>query len=103
MILPWILFSLVCILLCISLYYNYKFARVILRMEDAIEESLDRLDDRYMSITKILEVPLFYDSPQIRQVIGDIKECRQSILFVANQIGRIEEVPDGEEKTQEDK
>ena len=101
--LAWILFSLVCILLCVSLYFNYKFARVILRMEDAVEESLDRLDTRYMSISKILEVPLFYDSPQIRQVIDDIKQCQQSILFVANQIGRIEEVPDGEEKAQEDK
>jgi hypothetical protein len=72
-------------------------------MEDAIEESLGRLDDRYISISKILEVPLFYDSPQIRQVVEDIKKCRQSILFVANQIGRIEEVPDGEKEAQEDK
>ena len=97
---PWILLSLACVLLCVSLYYNYKFARVLLRMEDAIEESLDRLDDRYVSITKILEVPLFYDSPQVKQVVEDIKACRQSILFVANQIGNIEEVTDGEKEAQ---
>ena len=67
-------------------------------MEDALEESLDRLDDRYESISKVLEIPLFYDSPQIRQVVTDIKACQQSILYVANEIGRLEEIEDGEEE-----
>ena len=60
--------------------------------------SLDKLDDRYESISKVLEIPLFYDSPQIRQVVKDIKECRDSVLYVANEIGRLEEIPDGEEE-----
>ena len=62
------------------------------------EQSLDRLDERYESISKVLEIPLFYDSPQIRQVVADIKSCQQSILFVANEIGRLEEIEDGEEE-----
>ena len=86
-------------LLCISLYYNYKFGRTLIRMEDALETSLDRLDERYESIAKVLEIPLFYDSPQIRQVISDIKICQESILFVANEIGRLEEIQDGEEES----
>ena len=99
---PWILLGCVSLLLLISIYYNYKFARTLIRMEDALEESLDRLDERYASISKILEIPLFYDSPQIRQVITDIKECQDSILFVANQIATVEEIADGEEKETED-
>ena len=66
--------------------------------QDALEQSLDRLDDRYESISKVLEIPLFYDSPQIRQVVADIKECQNSILYVANEIGRLEEIDDGEEE-----
>lgn len=89
---------LVTVLLGISIYYNYKFGRSLLRMEDALEESLDRLDERYESISKVLEIPLFYDSPQIRQVVSDIKECQNSILYVANEIGRLEEIEDGEEE-----
>ena len=50
------------IFLIVSLYYNYKFARVILRVEDAVEESLDSLDERYTSIQKVLDTPLFFDS-----------------------------------------
>jgi hypothetical protein len=89
---------LVTVMLVISLYYNYKFGRALIRMEDALEESIEKLDDRYNSISKVLEIPLFSDSPQIRQVVADIKECQRSILFVANEIGRLEETTDGEEE-----
>jgi len=89
---------LVTVTLIVSLYYNYKFGRALIRMEDALEESIEKLDDRYNSISKVLEIPLFSDSPQIRQVVSDIKECQRSILFVANEIGRLEETTDGEEE-----
>jgi hypothetical protein len=89
---------LISVTLIISVYYNYKFGRAIIRMEDALEDSIEKLDDRYNSIAKILEIPLFSDSPQVRQVVADIKECQRSILFVANEIGRLEESFDGEEE-----
>tara|TARA_Y100000593_G_scaffold77916_1_gene144429 strand:+ start:4717 stop:5022 length:306 start_codon:yes stop_codon:yes gene_type:complete len=89
---------LVTVLLMLSVYYNYKFGRTLIRMEDALENSLDKLDERYESVSKILEIPLFYDSPQIRQVVTDIKICQESILYVANEIGRLEEIDDGEEE-----
>ena len=90
---------LITVLLGISAYYNYKFGRALIRMEDALEQSLDKLDERYESISKVLEIPLFYDSPQIRQVVKDIKDCQDSILYVANEIGRLEEIDDGEEES----
>jgi len=73
-----------------SLYYVVKFSLIILRIEDAIEESLDVLDERYRSISKILEIPLFYDSPQIRQVLNDVKFTRDTILLVANKFASID-------------
>ena len=54
--LPWVLFGVVSMLLCFSIYYNYKFARTIMRVEDAINLSLDELDDRYATISDILEM-----------------------------------------------
>ena len=89
---------LVTVVLMFSAYYNYKFGRALIRMEDALESSLDKLDERYESISKILDIPLFYDSPQIRQVVSDIKACRDSVLYVATEIGRLEEIEDGEEE-----
>ena len=86
------------VLLAFSIYFNIKFGRTLIRMEDALEISLDKLDERYASVSQILEIDIFYDSPQIRQVIADIRECQQSILYVANEIGTLEEIEYGEEE-----
>tara|TARA_B100000282_G_scaffold287950_1_gene256048 strand:- start:1218 stop:1511 length:294 start_codon:yes stop_codon:yes gene_type:complete len=83
------------VILIVSLFYNYKFARIILNMEDAIEISLDRLDERHKSIRKILDTPLFFDSPQVRQVLSDIETSQGAILYVANQLAGID---NGQEK-----
>lgn len=89
------------IILGISIYYNFKFAFILMQMEDAIEESLDVLDERYASVSKVLEIPLFFDSPQIRQVINDIQKSRDSILKVATKIGTLEGEINAEESGQE--
>jgi hypothetical protein len=71
-------------------YYLIKFSLIILQMQDAFEEMLDVLDERYRSISKVLEIPLFYDSPQIRQVVNDIKVTRDTVLLVANRFASID-------------
>lgn len=71
-------------------YYLVKFSLIILQMQDAFEEMLDVLDERYRSISKVLEIPLFYDSPQIRQVVSDIRVTRDTILLVANKFASID-------------
>lgn len=78
-------------LLAVSVYYLVKFSLIILKIEDTIEETLDILDERYRSISKVLEIPLFYDSPQIRQVIADIKTTRDTLLLIANRFASIDE------------
>jgi len=79
------------IALIASLYYNYKLGLTMLRVQDAIEESLDALDKRYNSISKILKVPLFYDSPEIKRAVEDIRKSRETILYVAKQLTSIQE------------
>ena len=54
------------VLLIIAVYYSIKFALIIIRMQDAIENSLDIIDEKYSSISNVLEIPLFYDSPEIK-------------------------------------
>lgn len=81
----------VSVVLGISLYYNYRFGKIIVQVEDALETSLDVLDERYASISEVLKTPLFYDSPQVRKVVEDLKDSRDAILYVANQIGNLEE------------
>lgn len=94
-----IIIAVLLLLLCAAGYYLIKFSIIILKMQDAFEETLDVLDERYRSISKILEIPLFYDSPQIRQVVSDIKSARDTILAVAKRFASIDAaVAEEEEK-----
>jgi hypothetical protein len=67
-------------------------------MEDEITECLDILDKKYESLSGVLETPLFFDSPQVRKVVDDIRISRDSILVIANKLANIEEEVDGKEK-----
>jgi hypothetical protein len=64
-------------------YYCLKFAMVILRVQESIEESVDLIEEKYESMSEILSRPLFYDSPEVRRVVEDISEVRDSLNQVA--------------------
>ena len=80
------------VLLCLSIFFNIKFAKSIFKIQDSVEESIDVLDQTYGAVTKILERPVFFDSIEVRQVINEINQARQSILYVANVLGEVEDV-----------
>jgi len=88
------------VLLGISVWKNIKLGMVILRMEDAIEECLDVIDERYEKMTEILSRPLFFDSPEVRQVVDDIKGVRSSLHNVALSLTQnaAEDEPKGEDE-----
>ena len=71
-------------ILTISIVLNYRLGMIILNVQDSIEQSLDILDERYESMSKILEIPIFFDSVEVRQVVDDIRVSRDSILKIAN-------------------
>jgi len=71
------------VLLSISVYFNIKHGILILKIMDQIDISLDIIDQKYASVSKILEIPIFFDSVEIRQVISDIESVRYSFLDVA--------------------
>jgi hypothetical protein len=78
-------------ILCVSLYFNYKHGILILSVQDSIEDSLDILDKKHKRISDVLEIPIFFDSVEVRQVVNDIKSCQDSIVLVANLISAIDQ------------
>ena len=46
----------------VSIYFNVKHGIFILRIIDSIESVLDILDEKYNSISKVLEIPLLFES-----------------------------------------
>ena len=81
----WFWFSVVLVvILAVSSYYLWKFANIILETQDSIESCLDILDERYRAVSAILEIPIFFDSIEVRKCVDEIKRSRDAILVVAN-------------------
>ena len=75
------------LLLVLFLSYKlYRFSVIILTFEASLEESLDILNERYEKITEISQIPVFFDSVEIRQVIAEIKASHEAVLRVANKL-----------------
>lgn len=86
------------VLLGISVYFNVKFGIIILRMQDTIEDCLDALDERFQVFSRILEKPVFFDSPEIRQVIQEIRTSQEILLKIANSIANPGETDSNEKE-----
>lgn len=69
-----------------SLYFCIKFALIIIKMQDVIEESLDIIDEKYNNLSKILEIPIFYNSPEIKSAVAELQETREVLLYIANRL-----------------
>jgi len=67
-------------------YFCIKFALIILNIQETIEDSLDILDEKYNKISKILEIPVFYNSPEVKSAINEIEDAREALLYIANQL-----------------
>ena len=74
------------VLLAFVSYKLFKFSIIIIEFEDNIEECLDLLDKKYSSMSEVLEIPVFFDSVEVRKVINDINACRDSLVIVANKL-----------------
>jgi hypothetical protein len=80
-------------------FYCLKFARLLLNAQDSIEECLEVLETRRASISKVLEIPLFFDSPEIRRVHDDLRASKEAIFQVARSISNIvEEEIEGDDR-----
>ena len=70
----------------ISAYYCVKFAMIIIKMQEVIEDSLDIIDEKYNNLSKILEIPIFYNNTEIKNAIKEVQETRDVLLYIANQL-----------------
>ena len=72
--------------ICVSLFYIFKFGRIILNIEECIEEAIAGLDESYNKISDILEKPVFFDSQEVRQTIDEIAAARNLIFGIAEKL-----------------
>ena len=71
-------------------FYCVKFGLIILSIQQKIEDTLDLLDEKYKIFIEISEKPVFFDSIEIRQVIQEIENMREAVLYMANNLSNPE-------------
>jgi hypothetical protein len=91
------------ILLIVSIYFCVKFALIIINIQETIEDCLDILDEKYAVISNILNIPIFYESREIREVLARIKESRDAILLIAQKLSNKEDEEIEENGSNEEK
>ena len=84
---------------CILVYKLYQYSLIIINTETAIEESLDVLNERYESISAILEKEVFFDSVEVRQVINEIKLSQEAIYTVAEKMIKDKRIDEKKDET----
>ena len=79
-----ILLTILSFLLVTSIYYCIKFALIIIKMQENIEDSIDIIEEKYEKISEILEIPVFYDSPEVKKVVAELDQARLALLYVGD-------------------
>ena len=79
----YVVIAVISLALCVSLYFNFKFSMTLLQIEDALEDCLDTIDSKYSKMSEILSRPLFYDSPEVRRVVEDVRDTRNALHRIA--------------------
>lgn len=63
-----------------------KLAKLILRQEEAVEQCLDGLDEVYLGVGKILQLPLATNDPKVVEIHQQLKRAHGCVLRVANRL-----------------
>jgi len=90
-----IFLSILCI---IQIFVNAKLAKTVFNFEDNTEHALDEIDKAYQVVSEILSRPLFYDSPEVREIHRQIGFVNITLLSIANNISNIKEEDSEEEE-----
>lgn len=84
----------------ICLFFLIKFGIIIINVQETIEECLDIIDEKYSKVVQILEIPIFFDSPEIKQLLRELGHIKLSILHVANKLS-LSDLRNEEEKEED--
>ena len=79
-----ILILVVCLVL--SVYRNIQLMNSIDEITNQIEESLDLLDKIYGRLYDKSKIEVYSDDYIIREIVGDIKLARDTVLLVATKL-----------------
>jgi len=78
--------SLLLTLLIVSVKKNFQLINQLEDVSNQVEESLDILDSYYQKIDLKSKTEIWSDEPIVKDLIEDIKGCKNAVLLVANKV-----------------
>lgn len=79
------------LLVVILSYAVFRMARTIFGFEDGLTRAIEKIEESYEVITRILERPLFLDSPEVREVHRQIGMVNDYLLDIAKDLSEVVE------------
>ena len=79
------------VLVGILSYAVFRMARTIFGFEDGLTTAIEKIEESYEEITRILERPLFLDSPEVREVHRQIGMVNDYLLDIAKDLSEVVE------------
>jgi hypothetical protein len=75
-----VLFILVVVWAIAATFYAYRWAKIIMLLEDDLSEAIAVHERSVATMDNVLRTPIFFDSPEIRPILdeamSDIKLCK---------------------------
>ena len=81
----------------IMLLVSTRFSKIIMNLEDRINDSFEKINNSREIILSILTRPLFYDSPEVKEVLNSIKDVQSTIVQIASNLDMLEVEDEKEE------
>jgi hypothetical protein len=73
-----------------------QLLKVMLLVEERLEEALDVLETSHKEITVATMTEVFSDEPVVRRAVAAIRSAQEAVLLVANKLLNFNEEKDGE-------
>lgn len=64
----------------------YRYAKYLFGYQDSIQDALDKIDESYRKIYEISTRYVFADNLEVREVIKEINNIRDVVLYVATKM-----------------
>lgn len=65
------------------IYKSLKLLTIIENIEDSVQQAMDVLNEKHINFHNLIQKPLFFDNSEIKQVIRDIIDAKDSIHKIA--------------------
>lgn len=69
-----------------GIWATSRLSNLVYDLEEQVEESLDIIDSSYREIGKVLDTPVFFDDPVVKQTLSSLKRAHVGLLKIANKI-----------------